>query len=471
MPPEPGQILPPDRLTTGRHGRAGMMIDIYTAGIAGRGPPLSGLTNVSAYLRTTDEDARPSAPTESGHAEKGDDVNRRGTGAVGVVVGLMVALLPVTPARAATQAAPPVALASPAQQCGDLKKEAAKVALTRGSGTATCVSKTSRKVVRTDSATLAGDICGGTTARKRKGTCLVEDGILTIFAVPSGAIVGAITYTVSGITTVAHNSLGWTQSFNYQASVVAGSGPPVSATMIYAEPLCITNCTVTGSGLIGGSAMPGNSQSATAYYATSDQGGKWDAQSGFKFWFANEFWVYGVSNTLTHTPGTHRCDHVLDGYPAGCAYAGVRPTLEIPTARYPMYAWHIRMALAYGLDGILTRTQDANLKSRNYDTACPTGPNYPRPANYSCDEYPFQSTYEGAASQPYGRQFFYIDWSTGKGYNCQAPWLPARTTAERDGWSTCMIPIGENTLGGSDLGVFYYENRVVDRDTFEVRVI
>jgi hypothetical protein len=34
-----------------------------------------------------------------------------------------------------------------------------------------------------------------------------------------------------------------------------------------------------------------------------------------------------------------------------------------------------------------------------------------------------------------------------------------------------MIPLSENTGGGSDLGNFYYTNRVLDGDGFTVRVV
>ncbi|WP_416956782.1 hypothetical protein [Streptomyces sp. Agncl-13] len=85
---------------------------------------------------------------------------------------------------------------------------------------------------------------------------------------------------------------------------------------------------------------------------------------------------------------------------------------------------------------------------------------YARPTGYSCDEYPFASSHEGAASNPLlGRTF---DW-------CQISTLTSRTGP---GWSACMIPAEENTAAGrDDLRVFYNENRVLEDDAFYVWIV
>ena len=48
--------------------------------------------------------------------------------------------------------------------------------------------------------------------------------------------------------------------------------------------------------------------------------------------------------------------------------------------------------------------------------------------------------------------------------------MPVREPNERGGYSVCMIPAAENSLGGSDLGDFYLKNRVIEFDTFVVVV-
>jgi hypothetical protein len=48
--------------------------------------------------------------------------------------------------------------------------------------------------------------------------------------------------------------------------------------------------------------------------------------------------------------------------------------------------------------------------------------------------------------------------------------LPKRLIGDSGGYSACMIPAAENSNGGTDLNVFYIDNRVIDGDTFSVRV-
>ena len=70
--------------------------------------------------------------------------------------------------------------------------------------------------------------------------------------------------------------------------------------------------------------------------------------------------------------------------------------------------------------------------------------------------------------------------STYEGAWTQSPQGPARTfdwcgiNEPRDtgnqGYSVCMIDVGQNSLGGSNLGSFYNDNRVLDGDRFSVAV-
>ncbi len=389
-----------------------------------------------------------------------------------VVLGLSATLLPTAPAVAAPTT--PAPAAGPTQECGDdLKQHAADLAAAGKSGTATCTRKQVKQIsLDGGGASIAADICGGSSTRSRIGACIVEDGILLIFLVPSGQIIGTISYTVSGLTTLNHNSLGWTQSFHYQAHTVSGPAiPAVQGTQIYGEPQCLISCTVSSSGLIGGSALPGRVHSATSNYSSPLSGYIWSAQAGFKYWFANQAWVNPVSNTSVTTPGAHRCDDALPGRPSGCVYPSIRPVLDVPSSRYPTYARHIGYAIGYGVTSVLTRTQNPTIIENNRNAACPNLPDYPRPDGFSCDEYPFASTYNGASAQPYGRTIFiytpvpfYLFW-------CGMMWVPARQTGETGGYSICMIPLAENLLGGSDLSVFYYNSRVLDGDQFKVNVI
>lgn len=400
-----------------------------------------------------------------------------------VALGLLSVFVP-TPSATATATvavAPDKPAPEPAatQACGtDLQQEAAALAADGKSGNATCVRKQTRKAGASKTAKgeagLAADICGGSPTLSRSANCVIEDGLLLIFTVPNGVVIGSIQFTVSSLTTLDYGSLDWTQSWHYQANNVAGPAiPAVLDTFVYAEPQCLASCTVPRSGLVGGSALPGRVQSATTYFRSPPGGYKWDAHGGMRYWFANAAWVNPTTTASITAPAVHRCDDALPGYPTGCVYDSARPVLDVLTYRYPAYAQHLRLAIVkYRMPSVLTRTQNETLMDNNYKTACPPGhPKPTTPGTWSCDEYPFKSTYNGAYSQPYGRNIFWIDWNTGSGFTCNAVWLPTRSDNDSGGYSVCMIPLAENTLGGADLSAFYYKSRVLDGDQFQVRVI
>ncbi|WP_425336587.1 NucA/NucB deoxyribonuclease domain-containing protein [Streptomyces profundus] len=128
--------------------------------------------------------------------------------------------------------------------------------------------------------------------------------------------------------------------------------------------------------------------------------------------------------------------------------------------------------MASGLPGArggtpLTRLVSPTLNQANRDTACPDTSvgGYPRPEGFSCDEYPFASPVNGAYTSgqdgtPHPGPTF--NW-------CQINTLPTGSGA--NGWSACMIPGPENSLGGSRLGGFYQSYRVIDGDDFWVLIV
>lgn len=132
---------------------------------------------------------------------------------------------------------------------------------------------------------------------------------------------------------------------------------------------------------------------------------------------------------------------------------------------YEKLARHILAAQDSGLAGThpdyglshpapLNRLIDAAQQDANYRRACPSS--YPRPAGLSCDEYPFQSSQQGASTGggP-GRTF----------EGCQVP-LPAGTGPS--GYSACMIDETDNSDGGNALGSFYLDQRMLNGDAFYV---
>jgi hypothetical protein len=87
----------------------------------------------------------------------------------------------------------------------------------------------------------------------------------------------------------------------------------------------------------------------------------------------------------------------------------------------------------------LQRLTDAIRMRANNRLACP--PSFPRPPGTNCDEYPFRSTYQGAA-------FVGVD----------------RVSAR-------AIKREHNQLAGSKLSAFYTRDRVLDRDPFWVAIV
>lgn len=158
--------------------------------------------------------------------------------------------------------------------------------------------------------------------------------------------------------------------------------------------------------------------------------------------FTNPAW----ENPLTNSGATPdvRCDNALPGRGAGCVVPQVAPEIFYElNGPYPELAAHIRDAQASGLPGGTTdrplhRLTDQSLIDLNRSVSCPAS--QPPPAGQSCDEYPFASSWEGAA--------------TGV-----------------DGYSTRMIDADQNTQGGVALGTFYADERVIEHDAFLVTVV
>lgn len=157
-----------------------------------------------------------------------------------------------------------------------------------------------------------------------------------------------------------------------------------------------------------------------------------------------------------------RCDHASGGpHPtAGCAVWWAPGVVTYSRASLPTLTAHIEQAHLSGLRGSsvnspLHRTQDASIIAANRAASCGSPPSLP---NLSCDEYPFASTHEGAASGGTARSFpncFFLD--------------PPATGAV--GFSRCMIDAQQNSSGGTILGNTYWQQRILDGDPFIVRII
>jgi len=135
----------------------------------------------------------------------------------------------------------------------------------------------------------------------------------------------------------------------------------------------------------------------------------------------------------------------------GCVFPDYAPTFDTLSVSDPAVnetAQHIQTAQqtlpdhwgSYALGGPpLSRLTDAAKRKRNYNAACGNFVPDPTKPNDTCDEYPFQSTYQGA-------------W-----------YYPGRTSiAHVDGM--------DNSTAGGRLGAFYAANRILDQDQFWVYI-
>jgi hypothetical protein len=384
------------------------------------------------------------------------------------ILGPSVLLVPV-PARASLQpgAFVPVPSTASIPDCAQLPELVSNVRRSTGHAAVNCL----RSVESTDVTAQAA--CGSNGWNyTRRSACGTGLGTLFIIHRPSGAILGGIDYSIETNIVLNARSDRWLHVLTYRASFAWGATAGVTITI---RPDCGTACRfISGAGRTA-SALPsstpvgGNATFATTYAGLNQV---WRASSAWTSWFTTPNTQPTQTPPTTLTAPEFRCDDTLGpSTSVGCVYPNVQPVHEIGRLRYPKYARHIELAISHDVGSVLTRTTDPVRVAANAAIACPEGSAYPRPAGQSCDEYPFRSTREGAASQSFGRTFLIINWQTGDPpFVCSVPWLPRRL-GERGGYSVCMVPIAENSGGGTDLGLFYYDNRIIDGDRFEVRIV
>jgi hypothetical protein len=98
-------------------------------------------------------------------------------------------------------------------------------------------------------------------------------------------------------------------------------------------------------------------------------------------------------------------------------------------------------------ENALNREFDDTVRNANRTKACPDSWAKPRPAGYSCDEYPMASTVQGAANPSipsWGRRN-YIGCQMGAPYGTTGP----------NGYSACFIDKDKNDLQGGLMSGFY----------------
>ncbi len=318
----------------------------------------------------------------------------------------------------------------------------------------------------------------GTWYFDRFHACAIETWIVDVRDIRTQELLGQLYYQADEYVYAQKDISTW----GHQLSILLYDGwGQISGTTVKGDATCVGDCTlpasaidfpeqpVTLSSMPWGEALP--TTTATAAGATGT------ARTTIYYEFNNPSWAVGTGLFGIPVPMDVRCDNAVPGVSSvGCVFPDYAPTDVVSlSGSSPNYARHIRDAQASGLPGAypdgqpLYRLTDATLRDRNGNTACPqfSSGGYPRPTGYSCDEYPFRSTWQGAYTgslpqpQPYpGRTF---DW-------CQITALPIGSTGP-DGWSACMIPAAENSSAGSLLNVFYTDNRVIEKDAFRVWIV
>lgn len=306
----------------------------------------------------------------------------------------------------------------------------------------------------------------------RSEACSIDTLSVDVIDIPTGELVGQIYYQTNEFVYTADDSPTWGHQVTIRMYYGWGQ---VSGTMVEGEATCDGPCTLPATdvdfpaqSVSVGSAPWGEALPTTTATAAGAIG---EAQTTMYWKFSNPSWTTGTDLIGSQVVVPVRCDNDTKGVSTpGCVFKDYAPVNVVSlSGLYPNYARHIQDAQQSGLPGAypdgqpLTRqTDDAAIRT-NRGTACPPSSSsggYPRPTGYSCDEYPFASSHEGASSNPLlGRTF---GW-------CQISTLTSRTGP---GWSACMIPATENTAAGrDDLRIFYNENRVLEEDPFYVWIV
>lgn len=298
----------------------------------------------------------------------------------------------------------------------------------------------------------------------RTDGCTYEKRNLLVFDTRTGVVVGTIEYFIFAYTYSSVSIDKWAYQISILQLATTGNAAGSSVTG-YTE--CQGECARISTDFPR-QPIQGGYAHGTSFYETTvpESGVVGYAETTWRYWFENPRWIGGASTVAEITPPIElRCD-VVAQVQAGCVFPAIRPIHSIDlSGPDPAYATHIADAQASGLPGgypngpPLHRLSSSVLIQANRGAACP--PSLPRPDGFSCDEYPYASTWEGAATGGGdGRTF---GW-------CQISGLPAGVTGP-GGYSACMIPLAENTHGGSLLGAFYGSSRVLEGDAFFVRIV
>lgn len=281
-----------------------------------------------------------------------------------------------------------------------------------------------------------------------------QNGVTTVTGVMEFTVTG-FHYGSQNLPTVAH-----------QITIIPSSmtGTAVGTTAV-GTASCSTNCT-NGTTSFGTQVLQtGQAASGEFFYNTTATAAGSVGATGSTWNLTLKAPTSSAASTLTSVSAAVRCDTAVPGISStGCVVPGITPYINYDGATWGGFGAHVKAAQLSGLPGALGglplhRLTDTALRDANRAKACPTS--LPRPAGYSCDEYPFASTIEGAY--------------TGGGTARTLPWcqvaLQGTPSTGPTGYSVCMIDANTNSAAGSVLNsALFVPKRVINGDAFNVHI-
>lgn len=255
------------------------------------------------------------------------------------------------------------------------------------------------------------------------------------------------------------------------------SGPAQAGTVVHTEPLCRgIGCTVNVlDPIFNESVVPGAVIAGTYEF----DAGSINPNTALSYAMNAPFLFNGPQFNTDYAIEAPiynaRCDNTPTAPGAtglasqGCVFSDREPVVNyVGITELAAFTRHVAAAQQSGLAGAktlyatgpLTRTTSEAEKRANNYASCPYRVP-PRVGGLSCDEYPFQSTRQGAALNPGpGRTFSFCN--IGPEYQPQG-------TRSSTGYSICLINLRVNKVAGSLLSAFYQTNRVRNGDNYYVR--
>lgn len=309
------------------------------------------------------------------------------------------------------------------------------------SGVSLCLGEAGSPSVQTRpaGAQAAAGACSTTWDGQRFDMCASFSQYLNIYDPKTGAVLGEWPFE----TTQRIAIQGRLPTFTESVTVVMGAPTAkISPTTLSLTATCGGSCVAVGD--LVGPVGAGTTLSGTiTYEGTVPPGGYVFAQPAYSILFSN---ADGPSTPGTWSANSVRCDNApKTGSSAGCVNPFFTPTMTSMQALPVISAGisRIQGAGGYGVPGGTPLQRSTNDAARDANRAAACG-SAVRPADvpddYTCDEYPFATTYQGAA---------YVS-PPGSGIT----WAPQN----------------EQSSQGGLVSQFYTSNRLLDGEQFFVLV-